>query len=101
MNRTLKLVVIYLFSWLGSLIVLAVEKEDDTVREHAAQGLGWGLASFVLSAALSCVPVMGLILSILTLVIAVALIVKACTGGIFKIPFVYGFSQKAFKNLFK
>ncbi len=101
MNRTLKLVIVYLFSWLGSLIMLAVEKEDEVVREHAAQGLGWGIVSFVLSVALSWVPVVGLILSLLTFVIAILLIVKACMGGIFKIPFVYDFSQKTFKNLFK
>ena len=50
MNRTPKLVIVYLFSWLGSLIMLAVEKEDEVVREHAAQGLGWGIVSFVLAA---------------------------------------------------
>ncbi|MBS6475695.1 MAG: DUF4870 domain-containing protein [Clostridiales bacterium] len=101
MNRTLKLIIVYLFSWLGSLIVLAVEKEDAVVREHAAQGLGWGIVSFALSAVLSWVPVIGLILSLLTLVITILLIVKACMGGIFKIPLVYDLSQKAFKNLFK
>lgn len=39
MNRTLKLVIVYLFSWLGSLIMLAVEKEDESCASMLRRGL--------------------------------------------------------------
>jgi uncharacterized membrane protein len=90
----------YFFPFIGGLVMLALEKEDRFVRFNAAQSvLFWVLAIPI--AVLSCIPIIGIIGDLLSIVFVVAwifLIYQAWTHREFEIPYL---GEIARKQVFK
>ncbi len=110
----LKPTAVYLFAgyflWPFSLIGLAIEKEDDFIRFHCAQGMAFMFLQLILGILISffsalvwlIVPILFLVAAILVSVVAyvflIIAIVKAAKGEKYRIPLVGDFSEKNIKN---
>ena len=113
-------VLIYLFGWISGLIFYLSEKEDKQIRFHALQVIifsagfsvimiileiiiGIITAATIMSAGLgglAVLTVFGIIIWLLWIVYVVMIIiaiVKACSGGIFKLPVAYKIAEKHVK----
>ncbi len=93
----------YLFGWVSGLVIFLIEKDNQTVRFHAAQ-------SIILFGAISIIQtvfgygamfVTGLfgLLSLATLVIWIFLLVKSWTKDYFKIPVISDIADNFVKNV--
>ncbi len=110
----LKPTAVYLFAgyffWPFSLIGLAIEKEDDFIRFHCAQGLAFMFLQIILGILISffsaivwlIVPILLLVAAILASIAAyvffVIAVLKAAKGEKYKIPLVGDFADKNMKN---
>ena len=81
----------YVLGHVTGLLFLAIEREDETVRFHAAQSVVTSLGVWFLYAATQWVPVVGDLLETFIRPIAIAAIIflcyKAFVGERFKVPF--------------
>lgn len=110
----LKPTAVYLFAgyffWPFCLIGLAIEKEDDFIRFHCAQGMAFFFLQIILGAlvfffsatAWMILPIPLIVLSILASVAAcvfgIIAIVKAAKGEKYHIPLVGSFAEKYMRN---
>ena len=99
----------YVLSWLSAVILLATEKDNKVVRQHAWQSLFLGIVIFavyfllmILSGMfLFIAPFLIVLFSVLTtiawigwLVLTVICIIKATQNDMFEIPVIYGWVEK-------
>ncbi len=103
--------VCYLAAWITGLIFLAVEKNDEDVRWHAAQSTAFFGAVTIITIVLSIftfIPILGILLAIINWLIGVAafimwilFMVKASQVERIIIPYVTEFAERNLLNLFK
>ncbi|MCL5072323.1 MAG: DUF4870 domain-containing protein, partial [Actinobacteria bacterium] len=96
----------YLFSWLGGLIILLIEKENKFVKFHALQALILGIVEVicfvVISVILGMIPYvgwflfswLGWVLGAVCYVFAIIAIIKSFQGEKYYIPFLRGLVNK-------
>ncbi len=88
----------YALGWITGIIVLLVEKENETVRYHAAQSVVVFGTITVLNFILPMFLFLGLaimsLLSLLTLILWIVFIVKALTQNPWKIDFIAPYAEK-------
>lgn len=101
----------YLVGWITGLIFLAIEKNDEDVRWHAAQSTtlfgAYTLVSIVLGL-FGLIPILGVLFAIVGWILGVAmfilwilLMVRAAHGERMVIPYVTEFAERNVINLFK
>jgi uncharacterized membrane protein len=90
----------YLFSWLGGLIILLIEKENKFVRFHALQALILGIVEIVcfivISVILGMIPYIGWfffswvgwVLGGVCYIFAIIAIIKSFNGERYYVPFL-------------
>lgn len=89
----------YALGWLTGLIVLLIEKENETVRYHAAQSIivfgSITLLNIILPMILFvfAIPLMGL-LNLVAVVLWVVFIVKALTQNPLKLNFLASYAEQ-------
>lgn len=89
----------YALGWLTGLIVLLIEKENETVRYHAAQSIivfgSITLLNIILPMILFvfAIPLMGL-LNLVAVVLWVVFIVKALTKNPLKLNFLASYAEQ-------
>lgn len=88
----------YLLGWVTGIIIFLVEKENKFVRFHAMQSIVVFGALSVVAIVLTLVPVIGWtllpLLSLVQLVLAILLIIKALQGEGFKLPVAGDIAEK-------
>lgn len=77
------------YVWIISLVMLVVRRDNEFIQHHAKQGL----VLFLLTL-LWWIPIIGWILGALAVAGMVIGFINAWQGREFKIPYVYGWSQK-------
>lgn len=99
----------YLFSWLGGLIILLLEKENKFVKWNALQALILGIievvAIVVISVILGLIPYigwfffswLGWVIAAAAWILAIVAIVMAFQGKTFRIPGIASLADKYFK----
>jgi len=97
----------YLFSWLGGLIIWLIEKENKFVKWNALQALILGIVEAIIGILIMIfgwIPFIGWLLVVIgwlalvaILVAAIMAIVKAFSGETFRIPGISGLTDKYFK----
>jgi len=99
----------YIFSWLGGLIILLLEKENKFVKWNALQALILGIievaAIIVVSVILGLIPYigwfffswLGWVIAAAAWILAIVAIVMAFQGKTFRIPGIAGLADKYFK----
>jgi len=99
----------YLFSWLGGLIILLLEKENKFVKWNALQALILGIVEMIaiigISVILGLIPYigwfffswLGWVIAGLAWVLAIVAIIMAFQGKTFRIPGVAKLTDKYFK----
>lgn len=92
----------YLFGWISGLLILLVEKDNETVRFHGAQSVTLFGSLTVLSILLPFIPAVGpLLLTIIapvTLISWIVLMLMAITGNAPRIPVVENFAEQLLKQ---
>jgi uncharacterized membrane protein len=99
----------YLGMWLTGLIFLAIEKNDEDMRWHAAQSLAvfapvmiiWGILRAIFLFAWLFSLVLGYIIWIGIIALWVLLMYKAYKGERFRVPIAADFAEKYVINWFK
>lgn len=95
----------YLAGWLTGLIFLAVEKNDEDMRWHAAQSLTLFGAVQIVMIILWRIPIIGTILNAIiglgAFILWILLMVKANQGERFRVPVAVDFAEKYVINWFK
>ncbi len=108
----------YVLSWLSAIIILATEKDNKIVRQHAWQSLFlgcvmtaafivlgiilsiaapatiWGLALYGMSPIYIIFSIIDWLLGLGWLVLSIICILKALQNDMFKIPVIYGWVEK-------
>ena len=108
----------YVLSWLSAIIILATEKDNKIVRQHAWQSLFlgcvmtaafivlgiilsiaapatiWGLALYGMSPIYIIFSIIDWLLGLGWLVLSIICILKALQNDMFKIPVIYGWAEK-------
>jgi uncharacterized membrane protein len=99
----------YLFSWLGGLIIWIMEKENKFVKWNALQALILGIvqmvAIIVVSVLLGLIPYigwfffswLGYVIAGVCWILAIVAIVMGFSGKTFRIPGIAGLTDKWFK----
>ncbi|MHB8280890.1 MAG: DUF4870 domain-containing protein [Candidatus Humimicrobiaceae bacterium] len=106
MEPKIAVLLAYLFSWLGGLIILLIEKENKFVKFHALQALILGIVEMicfiVISFILGLIPYvgwfffswLGWVLGMVCYVFAIIAIVKGFKGERYYIPFLRSLVDK-------
>ncbi|MBU4314338.1 MAG: DUF4870 domain-containing protein [Actinobacteria bacterium] len=109
MEPKIAVLLAYLFSWLGGLIILLIEKENRFVKWNALQALILGIVEvaciFVISFILGLIPYigwfffswLGWVLAGVAWIFAIIAIVMGFQGKTFRIPGVSSLADKYFK----
>ncbi|MCG2790639.1 MAG: DUF4870 domain-containing protein [Actinomycetia bacterium] len=109
MEPKIAVLLAYLFSWLGGLIILLIEKENRFVKWNALQALILGIVQvaciFVISFILGLIPYigwfffswLGWVLAGVAWIFAIIAIVMGFQGKTFRIPGVSSLADKYFK----
>ena len=113
MEPKIAVLLAYLFSWLGGLIILLIEKENKFVKWNALQALILGICEFIIMIVFFWIlspifawifwpvsvifSVIGWLCSIPLFVVAIICIVKGFQGKTFRIPGISGLTDKYFK----
>ena len=109
MEPKIAVLLAYLFSWLGGLIILLIEKENRFVKWNALQALILGIVEvvciLVISFILGLIPYigwfffswLGWVLAGVCWIFAIVAIVKGFQGKTFRIPGVSSLADKYFK----
>jgi uncharacterized membrane protein len=98
LSQSVSVLLAYLFSWVGGVVFLLIEKENRFVRFHAAQSTMMGLACTVvigILAVFSAIPIFGLVFSLASAIIwlgwfiaTVLLIIQSYHGNTIKLPVI-------------
>lgn len=109
MEPKIAVLLAYLFSWLGGLIILLIEKENRFVKWNALQALILGIVEvaciFVISFILGLIPYigwfffswLGWVLAGVAWIFAIIAIVMGFQGKTFRIPGISSLTDKYFK----
>jgi len=107
MEPKIAVLLAYLFSWLGGLIILLIEKENRFVKWNALQALILGIVEaiiVILMIIFGWIPFIGWLfvvigwLALVAILVAVIIaIVKAFSGETFRIPGISSLTDKYFK----
>jgi len=109
MEPKIAVLLAYLFSWLGGLIILLIEKENRFVKWNALQALILGIVEvaciFVISFILGLIPYigwfffswLGWVLAGVAWIFAIVAIVMGFQGKTFRIPGISSLTDKYFK----
>ena len=113
MEPKIAVLLAYLFSWLGGLIIWLIEKENKFVKWNALQALILGICQFIIIILFFWIlspifvwvfwPLAGVFTAIgwicwaLLFVLAIVCIVKAFQGKTFRIPVISSLTDKYFK----
>ncbi|AJS61065.1 DUF4870 domain-containing protein [Paenibacillus sp. IHBB 10380] len=93
----------YLFTFIGGIIFLAVEKRSRLVLFHSLQSVmafGGLMVAHVLTGFVPLIgPLVASLLSILTLVLWVVLIMQAAQGKWFKLPWIGEIAERQLRHL--
>ena len=88
----------YSFGFISGIIFYFLEKKNKFVRFHAMQSIVTFVALFVLNIAVKILPAIGwtaaTLLAIIGAIIWVLLMIKACQGEYFKLPFIGDIAEK-------
>ncbi len=91
-NQNLLGALAYLLGFITGIILLLVEKENKFVRFHAMQSTIVFLGIFVAQFILGVIPVigalLGMLLSIASLILWLVLMIKAFQGELYKLPYI-------------
>jgi uncharacterized membrane protein len=98
LSQSVSVLLAYLFSWVSGLVFLLIEKENGFVRFHAAQSIVLGLVFTGVSAILailSAIPIIGLVFSLASALVAVGflvatvvLMIEAYQGTTIRLPVI-------------
>ncbi|WP_232324814.1 DUF4870 domain-containing protein [Halobacillus mangrovi] len=84
-------VIAYLLGFVSGIVLLLVEKENDTIRFHAMQSTIVFGGIFVIGMVLNLIPIIGLLVSLLltpvSLILWIFLMIKAYQGNRYHLPF--------------
>ncbi len=98
MEANLAALLSYLLGFITGIIFYALEKDNKFVRFHAMQSIVVFACLTVLKIATGILPIIGYPLSILVgltgIVLWIILMIKACQGEYFKLPFAGAFAEK-------
>ena len=106
MQSQIAVLIAYLFSWIGGLIIYLIEKENKFVKYHAMQALVLGIIEvacvLVISVILGLIPYIGrfffswvgYLASAACWIFGIIAIVKAFSGETFRIPGVSKLADK-------
>jgi uncharacterized membrane protein len=83
----------YFFPFVGGLVMLAIEKQDNFVRFHAAQSIVFWVAAIPL-AIVSAIPLIGHIIGALFILAWIFLMYQAWTNKEFEIPYLGAIARK-------
>jgi len=109
MDAKVAVLLAYLFSWLGGLIIWLMEKENKFVKWNALQALILGIIEMiciiVISVILGLIPYvgwfffswLGFVLAGLCWILAIVCIIMGFSGKTFRIPLVSKLADKYFK----
>jgi len=107
MEPKIAVLLAYLFSWLGGLIIWLIEKENKFVKWNALQALILGIVEaiiVILMIIFGWIPFIGWLfvvigwLALVAILVAVIIaIVKAFSGETFRIPGISSLTDKYFK----
>ncbi|GAG60353.1 unnamed protein product, partial [marine sediment metagenome] len=107
MDPKVAVLLAYLFSWLGGLIIWLIEKENKFVKWNALQALILGIIEaiiVILMIIFGWIPFIGWLfvvigwLALVAILVAVIIaIVKAFSGETFRIPGISSLTDKYFK----
>jgi len=110
MDAKIAVLLAYLFSWLGGLVIWLMEKENRFVKWNALQALILGIIQMVsivvISVILGLIPYigwfffswLGYVLAGVAWILAIIAIVKGFSGKSFRIPGVSKLADKYFKT---
>jgi len=88
----------YLFSWVGGLVFLLIEKDSKFVRFHAIQSIGTFIVFFVAVLIFLFIPFIGWIIDLLLyiafVILSIFLMYKAYQGAKFKLPIIGNIAEK-------
>ncbi|MCP4199202.1 MAG: DUF4870 domain-containing protein [Proteobacteria bacterium] len=98
LSQSVSVLLAYLFSWVGGVVFLLIEKENRFVRFHAAQSTVMGLTGTVvvgILAVFSAIPILGFVFSLASAIIwlvwfiaTVLLIIQSYHGNTTKLPVI-------------
>ena len=113
MEPKIAVLIAYLFSWLGGLIIWLMEKENKFVKWNALQALILGICEFIIMIIFLWIlspifawifwpvsvifSVIGWLCSVALFVVAIICIVMGFQGKTFRIPVVSSLTDKYFK----
>ncbi|MEC0091525.1 DUF4870 domain-containing protein [Paenibacillus macquariensis] len=93
----------YLFSFVGGIVFLAVERRSQFVMFHALQSVIFFCGMMIIHVIFGFIPLIGpliaSLLSILTLVMWVVLVVNAFQGRWFRIPLIGDIAESQLRHL--
>jgi uncharacterized membrane protein len=109
LSPAVSVLLIYLFGWISGLIFLFIEKNDRMVRFHAMQSTVMSIGFtglYVVVTALSIVPFIGFVLSLVMmllsvgyLVVIILIIVKKFNDQDVKLPLVGDLAEKLLRSV--
>lgn len=109
MEPKIAVLLAYLFSWLGGLIIWLIEKENRFVKWNALQALILGIVGFgsyiVLSLVLGWIPFigwflfswLGYVIWLVTWIFGIVALIMGFQGNTYKIPWISKLTDKYFK----
>ena len=109
LSQPVSVLLAYLFSWVGGVVFLLIEKENRFVQFHAAQSTVMGLLYTVVIGvlgALSAIPILGFVFAIasaliwlVVLIVTVLLIVQSYHGHLIKLPVIGDLAEWLLESL--
>lgn len=92
-NQNMTAALTYAFGWISGLIFLLTEKNDETIRFHAAQSVvTFGAINIFMY--IPILNLLGIVIAPATLVLWVFLMYKAYNGEMIKLPIAGEFAEK-------
>ncbi|MCA0970513.1 DUF4870 domain-containing protein [Halobacillus litoralis] len=95
----------YLLGFVSGIVLLLVEKENETIRFHAMQSTIVFGGLFLVGIVLNFIPIIGLIVSIflapVTVILWIYLMIKGYSGERYHLPMAGSFAEEQLKKFSK
>ena len=100
MTDKAKVILSYIFGWLGGLIFLLMKDSSQNIKKHAAQSIVISVAYFAITIAYSMIPIsipfFSTAVRILYIILIVMGIVKVCQEGDPELPVIGKLAESIF-----
>ncbi|MBP3916608.1 DUF4870 domain-containing protein [Clostridium sp.] len=101
-NDKIKAVLAYLFGFIGGLLVYFTEKENKTLKFHAAQSIAWSIVYLIIRIVYGFIPVyipfLMLAVNIFYIYIMVKGITTACANEEYRFPIISDIADKLIES---